>query len=619
MKFNYSGWMSILLLILSVATGSLAFHPLVGPSMSASRANPAGFLVEIPEKFFTRDLGAIETLIRNNEPVLLKRGNYNLTFEMFDNRGHVMKKYVVSPCNFIFPYREKILSIEIPSQKLAGAARVAAVLSLEGKEVARSLPMAVIPDINSGDFGLAPASDPAPVPPLAPFTVPSRETEKPKTIKPYSGKEFVARARVLKSKVESLFGRIIARDNFNDLTDLIARYRRDPALTIRLSGSFIDAFRPFQTDLHDLIDTFVDEPAERAEMMQALGTLLFHGSPKEETMVAGKAPEAESSHLSPVKATAQPKITAKSKYRPRSKPRASADFKAKSTAGTAKVIVVKSGDSLYGLSKSHLGSGERFIEIAFANDLQKPFLILPGQRILIPPVAATPMARAKTPVIANTMVIEKIKAVRSTRLAEAKKKVREDLAEIRDAESRNDVSLTVDTEINASPGEVSGVEAPLETDTNSGVVVTTLIQSGITGFDAATEPNTTNKSNITNGIPSVNKSPEPTKGNDDSEITGAIDEATPSEPPTRGDGDTAPLSGRNQSVPAIGSSVSETNKKTTRLMSDLAWYYNFFNHLLILTLFSLIILGSVYYSNYVKQKNAIKFANLYAADPLAKL
>ncbi len=44
---------------------------------------------------------------------------------------------------------------------------------------------------------------------------------------------------------------------------------------------------------------------------------------------------------------------------------------------------VQSGDTLYAISKKYLGSGDRYMEIATANNIKNPNLIYPGQVIYI--------------------------------------------------------------------------------------------------------------------------------------------------------------------------------------------------------------------------------------------
>lgn len=48
---------------------------------------------------------------------------------------------------------------------------------------------------------------------------------------------------------------------------------------------------------------------------------------------------------------------------------------------TPKMIVVKSGDTLWNLCKQHLGDGQKYKEVATLNKLANPNLIYPGQKL----------------------------------------------------------------------------------------------------------------------------------------------------------------------------------------------------------------------------------------------
>lgn len=47
------------------------------------------------------------------------------------------------------------------------------------------------------------------------------------------------------------------------------------------------------------------------------------------------------------------------------------------------IYTVKRGDSLWGIAKALLGSGQRYTEIAKANHIKNPNLIYPGQNLKI--------------------------------------------------------------------------------------------------------------------------------------------------------------------------------------------------------------------------------------------
>lgn len=54
------------------------------------------------------------------------------------------------------------------------------------------------------------------------------------------------------------------------------------------------------------------------------------------------------------------------------------------TAPKLKTYTVKSGDTLWNISKKNLGNGSKYIEIASLNNLSNPNLIFPGQVLTLP-------------------------------------------------------------------------------------------------------------------------------------------------------------------------------------------------------------------------------------------
>lgn len=735
---NVNG-LPIAVLVLYALVLNLAGAPMFGPSM-ASLPERGGLSLEISGNAGTDFPGSLETLVDNDGPDLLKKGNYRLTFNMFDISGTLRSSHSISPYHFVFPYRSRTFSVDIPSDKLSGAVRIVAVLTLEGADVARSLPFSVFPDLTEGyTVSVPPGSgdslsrDGDSPGPEKPFIAGKAETSnkgaapvEPKDDKaaetssrmvhaakyttfferdavPEGG--FVYRTRALRNRVEEIFAKIIARDNYNDLAALIARYRKDPALTIRLSGSAIEELRPFESDLLDLIDVFVENRVEREEMKQLLTSLLSRGNQTARPAVARKPIRVSKPGTSPRSAKS---AGSGRRVLPRAKT-AETPVKAKDSpvsgdlgnaSGKARMIVVKPGDSLYALSKRHLGSGDLFGAVAEVNELNEPYIILPGQRLLLPMTAKKTVARAAIPVTTNPRSVEKVMAARSNRIAEAKKEVGHELAETRAEESSATPGNSAPPEIEPAPGRNdspalgtadpatpaldgtttsvpsvstvvseadAGTELTYESDalavqrtleTSAGSKGSTLIESGFTGSGIASAEH----------VAARPADPGPTlKTPDRGELLAVLNKVIPEEPPQASPAnETSPPEPAGATIEPVGSHRPQTQENSpgtagiladsgpdatppgdtevapdpnsmakpaaeaettpalpsaasTILSTDLAWYYNFFNHLLILTLLSLIILGSVYYSNYVKQKNALKFAHLYEADPLTKL